>query len=72
MRAKPRHVVWIDHRAKIVDYQKRGGDYLVWARIFEKHAEEHRPTGPDTGSACNSCAEEWPCPIIAGDLSRYD
>ena len=69
MRSKPRDSVLIEHQAKIADYQKRGGDYAAWARIFEKHAREHRPTGPDDGSACSSCADEWPCSIIAGDLA---
>ena len=45
----------------------------MWELLFEKHAEEHRPNdGPEDKSRCNSCGGEWPCSIIAGDLSPYD
>ncbi|GAA5162563.1 hypothetical protein GCM10011366_12770 [Ornithinimicrobium tianjinense] len=62
---------WWLHKAhaRVTDWERRGGDYAVWARSDAKIVQEHRPVPFETGAPCQECGKAWPCGMFRAVLA---
>ncbi len=69
-RGKP--VAWVLNAvmAKLVNDERRGGDYAIWAGSDRTVLSEH-PAPESTGQPCPNCGEPWPCGPVRGILAHH-